>query len=118
MVLNLFILHKIKEYILESKKVTKFDIVKKVHEITGLSYKETSSVVNNMLEVVKENLKENAIIELRGFGTFKVSHRASRVAYKPKGRDKLNIPEKFVPVFKPVKSMKDDVNESCLELNK
>lgn len=101
---------------MESKKVTKFDIVKKVHEITGLSYKETSSVVNNMLEVIKENLKENATIELRGFGTFKVSHRASRVAYKPKGRDKLDIPEKFVPIFKPVKSMKDSVNQNCLTL--
>ena len=97
---------------MENTKVTKFDIVKKIVEITGLSYKETSSVVNNMLDVIKESLKENATIELRGFGTFKVSHRASRIAYKPKGRDKLEIPEKFVPVFKPVKSLKDDVNGS------
>ncbi len=96
---------------MENKKVTKFDIVKRIVETTGLSYKETSSVVNNMLEVIKESLKENAIIELRGFGTFKVSYRAPRVAYKPKGRDKLKIPAKYVPIFKPVKSMKESVNE-------
>ncbi len=99
----------------ESKKVTKFDIVKKVHEITGLSYKDTGAVVNHLLEVIKEHLKENSTIELRGFGTFKVSHRAARIAYKPKGRTKLEIPEKFVPVFKPVKSLKDDVNASCVK---
>lgn len=98
---------------MENQKITKFDIVKKVVDETGLSYKETSTVVNNVLAVLKESLKNNAVIELRGFGTFKVSHRAERVAYKPKGRDKLAIPEKFVPVFKPVKSLKDLVNKSC-----
>lgn len=101
---------------MESQKITKFDIVKKVVEITGLSYKETSSVVNNVLDVLKDSLKNNSTVELRGFGTFKVSHRAERIAYKPKGRDKLAIPEKFVPVFKPVKSLKDEVNKTCSKI--
>lgn len=102
----------------ESDKITKFDIVKQIVEATGLSYKETSSVVNSMLEVIKQGLETNKIIELRGFGTFKVSHRASRIAYKPKGRDKLEIPEKFVPIFKPVKSLKDTVNQNCVTSSK
>ena len=97
----------------KNNKVTKFDIIKKVHEITGLSYKETGSVINNMLEVLKDSLKDNTVIELRGFGTFKVVERAARIAYKPKGREKLDIPEKFVPVFRPVKSLKDTVNKNC-----
>jgi len=74
--------------------------------------------VNNVLEVIKQGLEANKTIELRGFGTFKVSHRASRIAYKPKGRDKLEIPEKFVPIFKPVKSLKDTVNETCIKSSK
>ncbi len=103
---------------MENEKITKFDIVKQIVEATGLSYKETSSVVNSMLEVIKQGLEANKTIELRGFGTFKVSHRASRIAYKPKGRDKLEIPEKFVPIFKPVKSLKDTVNENCVNNSK
>lgn len=103
---------------MENEKITKFDIVKQIVEATGLSYKETSSVVNSMLEVIKQGLETNKTIELRGFGTFKVSHRASRIAYKPKGRDKLEIPEKFVPIFKPVKSLKDTVNENCVNNSK
>ena len=103
---------------MENDKITKFDIVKQIVETTGLSYKETSSVVNNMLEVIKQGLEANKTIELRGFGTFKVSHRASRIAYKPKGRDKLEIPEKYVPIFKPVKSLKDTVNETCIKNSK
>ena len=93
-------------------KVTKFDIIKKVHEITGLSYKETGSVINNMLEVLKDSLKDGNVVELRGFGTFKVVQRAARIAYKPKGRERLEIPEKNVPVFRPVKSLKDSVNKN------
>ncbi|MFO7810723.1 MAG: HU family DNA-binding protein [Candidatus Delongbacteria bacterium] len=93
------------------KKLTKFDIIKKVHEITGLSYKETGSVINNSIEVIKESLKEDFVIELRGFGTFKVVERAARIAYKPKGREKLEIPAKKVPVFKAVKSLKEKVNK-------
>jgi len=96
----------------ESKKLTKFEIIKRVHEITGLSYKETGSVINNMIEVIKDSLKEDFVIELRGFGTFKVAERAARIAYKPKGREKLEIPEKRVPVFKAVKSLKDKVNKN------
>ena len=95
-----------------SKKLTKFEIIKKVHEITGLSYKETGSVINNMIEVIKDSLKEDFVIELRGFGTFKVAERASRIAYKPKSREKLEIPEKRVPVFRAVKSLKDKVNKN------
>ena len=94
------------------KKLTKFDIIKRVHEITGLSYKETGSVINNTIEVIKESLKEDFVIELRGFGTFKVAERAARIAYKPKGRERLEIPEKKVPVFKAVKSLKDKVNKN------
>ncbi|MBN2857022.1 MAG: HU family DNA-binding protein [Candidatus Delongbacteria bacterium] len=94
------------------KKLTKFDIIKRVHEITGLSYKETGSVINNTIEVIKESLKEDFVIELRGFGTFKVAERAARIAYKPKGRERLEIPEKRVPVFKAVKSLKDKVNKT------
>lgn len=91
--------------------MTKFDLVKNIVEKTGIPYKETSAVVNTLLDTIKDNLKENSTIELRGFGTFKISHRASRVAYKPKGRDKLEIPDKFIPVFKPVKSFKEEVDE-------
>lgn len=94
------------------KKLTKFDIIKRVHEITGLSYKETGSVINNTIEVIKESLKDDFVIELRGFGTFKVVERAARIAYKPKGRERLEIPEKRVPVFKSVKSLKDKVNKN------
>ena len=94
------------------KKMTKFDIIKKVHEITGISYKETGSVINNAIEVIKEGLKDDSVIELRGFGTFRVAERAARIAYKPKGRERLEIPEKRVPVFKPVKSLKDKVDKN------
>ncbi len=102
----------------ENKKVTKFDLVKSIVEDTGIAYKDVSQVINKLLDAIKDSLKENSTIELRGFGTFKVSHRAARVAYKPKGRDKLEIPDKFIPVFKPVKNLKDEVNDNCHNLNK
>ncbi|MBN1968565.1 MAG: integration host factor subunit beta [Candidatus Delongbacteria bacterium] len=98
---------------MENSKVTKFDLVKVIVEDTGIAYKDVSTVINRLLDAIKDSLKDNSTIELRGFGTFKVSHRASRVAYKPKGRDKLDIPDKYIPVFKPVKKLKDEVNDNC-----
>jgi integration host factor subunit beta len=51
-------------------------------------------------------------IEIRGFGSFALSHRPSRVGRNPKSGEKVQVPEKRVPHFKPGKELRVRVDLS------
>jgi len=45
-------------------------------------------------------------IEIRGFGSFKVVHRASRVGRNPRTGESVHVPPKRAPLFKTGKSLR------------
>lgn len=73
---------------------------------------EVDSVLKGFFETVIEALKRGESIELRSFGTFKVSKRAQRVARNPKTNEEVIVPQQVVPQFKPAKDFRKDVNNS------
>ncbi len=84
--------------------VTKADMVNVIADATGLTKVETEAVVNGFIETIKEALKDGQGIEIRGFGTFKVREKKPRTARNPRTGEKVDIPNKFVPTFKPSKA--------------
>lgn len=57
----------------------KADIVSKVQKVTGLSRQRAQEVVELTFESLKEVLKQENKVELRGFGIFKVKDRKKGV---------------------------------------
>ena len=55
---------------MSAKKVTKYDLVESVYQKTQCEKKIVQDVVEQLLDEVKNALKEGNTIELRGFGTF------------------------------------------------
>ena len=51
-------------------------------------------------------------IELRGFGSFRIRQRRSRQGRNPKTGDKVDVPAKRIPYFKPGKELKELINSS------
>jgi len=49
-------------------------------------------------------------IEIRGFGSFRTRQRKPRVGRNPKTGDRVEVPAKKIPFFKPSKELKDLVN--------
>ena len=45
-------------------------------------------------------------IEIRGFGTFKVRPRRTRMARNPRTGESVEVPQRAVPVFKPSKHLR------------
>lgn len=86
--------------------MTKADVVNAIASATGLTKVETEAVVNGFIATVRDALKNGEGIEIRGFGTFKVRAKRPRVARNPRTGEKVNIPQKFVPTFKPSKELK------------
>jgi DNA-binding protein HU-beta len=91
--------------------MTKADLVDRVASKTGLTKRDVSLVVEALLEAIKDALTQHEHIEIREFGTFKVKRRKASMKYNPRDRSqKVIVPEKMVPVFKPSKFLKERVN--------
>jgi nucleoid DNA-binding protein len=91
--------------------MTKADLVDRIAGRTGLTKRDVAVVVEALLDAIKEALAEHKHIEIREFGTFKVKKRRASMKYNPRDRSqKVIVPEKMVPVFKPSKFLKEKVN--------
>jgi integration host factor subunit beta len=55
-------------------------------------------------------------IEIRGFGSFSVNHRAPRVGRNPRSGASVAIPEKRVVHFKPGKALREAVDQRTVDL--
>ena len=63
----------------------------------------------NFLNAVARALANGHHIEIRGFGTFRVKDRKSRIARNPRTGEAVPVPPRKVPVFKVSKELKDMV---------
>jgi len=63
-----------------------------------------------MLEHMSQALASGERIEIRGFGSFSLSHRPARQGRNPKTGATVMLPERYVPHFRPGKDLRDRVN--------
>lgn len=77
-----------------------------------LPEKQVVEAVNYMLDGMSHALVKGQRIEVRGFGSFTLHHRAARNAHNPKTGKKLVTVEKYSPHFKPGKELRERVNVS------
>ena len=66
--------------------------------------------VKTILEMMSTSLADGKRIEIRGFGSFSVNHRSPRMGRNPRSGEKVAIPEKRVPHFKPGKALREQVD--------
>ena len=90
--------------------MTKAQLVEEVARNTRLTKKHAEVIVNTVFESIVDSLKDGDKIELRGFGSFRIRERGSRVGRNPKTGDKVSVPSKKVPYFKPGKQLKELLN--------
>ncbi|MGB5162708.1 MAG: integration host factor subunit beta [Thermoanaerobaculia bacterium] len=90
--------------------MTKAELVEQVAETTQLTKKHAELIVNTVFESIVESLKEGEKIELRGFGSFRIRQRGSRIGRNPKTGDRVEVPPKRIPYFKPGKELKELLN--------
>lgn len=91
--------------------MTKADLVEEVARVTELTRKDSEVIVDTLFESVIQALRAGDKLEVRGFGSFRVRQRNARVGRNPKTGEKVEVPAKRVPYFKPSKELKDLINE-------
>ena len=75
-----------------------------------ISIKDVDDCVNSILKHIAGALSNGERIEIRGFGSFLLMKRQARIGRNPKTGERVSIPEKHVPYFKPGKILKDNLN--------
>lgn len=83
------------------------EFISKLAKKTGLSSSKTTTDLEMLVSVVIERLKENDQINVSGFGVFEVKMRRERVSVNPKTGQRMLIPPKLVPAFRPSSKLKD-----------
>ena len=92
--------------------MTKADIVNEISSKTGLEKSAVLSIVENLMEVIKDSMAGGNNVYLRGFGSFVVKTRREKTARNISRNTTIKIPEHKIPAFKPSKVFMDAVREN------
>jgi len=93
--------------------MTKADLIEEVSRVAELTRKDSEIIVENIFDSVVRSLRAGDKIEIRGFGSFRTRQRKARVGRNPKTGDRVEVPPKKIPYFKPSKELKDLVNQEA-----
>ncbi len=86
--------------------MNKVDFVEIIAGRINLNKQDAGEVFESILSAMRQALKEGRRIELRGLGTFGIRTRRPRIGRNPRTGEKVSVPSKKVPFFKPGKEFK------------
>jgi DNA-binding protein HU-beta len=87
----------------------KADLVNIIADKTGVPKVDILVILENFLKEVKTNMANGENIYIRGFGSFIVKKRAAKIGRNIKKNEAINIPEHYIPFFKPSKEFVGDL---------
>lgn len=94
--------------------MTKRDLAEKLAERCQglkLNLKNSELIVNTIFDSMTKALTTGERIEIRGFGSFQVKHRAPREGRNPRSGKKVHVEAKRVPFFKVGKELKKRIDQ-------
>ena len=93
--------------------MTKSELIEKMaEENPNLTRKQVEFIVNGVFDLIKKSLAEGNKVEIRGFGSFKIRDKKAKIGRNPKTGERVEVPAKKVPYFKPGKEIKETLLNS------
>ena len=83
----------------------KLDIINHVVERTGIPRTKAEAAVDAVFNAMKDALRRNDRIELRGFGVFNIKPRKTGIGRNPRTGEEVSIPPGKAVRFKPGKDL-------------
>lgn len=88
----------------------KADIVDSIADKAGLSKKQAGDAFDAAIDTIVTHLKKGDRVQVPGFGSFSVSHRAARTGRNPATGASIHIAASKNVRFKMGKELKDNLN--------
>ena len=92
--------------------MTKADIVKNISDKTGMDKSDVQMIAEKLMDEVKNSLKNNENVYLRGFGSFIIKKRAKKTGRNISKNIAVVIPAHNIPAFKPSKTFVNSVKQN------
>lgn len=89
----------------------KSDLVKAVSKKAQLSESQSGVVVNAVFDSIQDALAGGDEVAITGFGTFRISERGAREGRNPQTGERITIPSRRSPSFKPGTQLKRAVGD-------
>lgn len=90
----------------------KADLINQISEKTGIPKVDVLVTLETMFKEVKQSLAAGENIYIRGFGSFITKKRAAKIGRNIKKNIAVEIPEHFIPAFKPAKEFMQEIKSS------
>lgn len=94
----------------------KADLVAAISEKTGVPKVDVLVTLETFFKEVKGSLADGENVYVRGFGSFIVKKRAKKIGRHIKKNRAIEIPEHFIPAFKPAKVFVEQVKDNVTTL--
>lgn len=93
--------------------MTKSELIENLHlKNDSLQLSTVEECVKEILEQITLSLEQGERVEVRGFGSFSLHYRQSRIGRNPKTGESVKLHSKYVPHFKAGKELKERVDNS------
>ena len=94
----------------------KADLVGKITEKTGVPKVDVLVTLETFFKEVKNSLADGENVYIRGFGSFIIKKRAKKIGRHIKKNVAIEIPEHYIPAFKPAKVFVEQVKNNVKAL--
>ena len=91
--------------------MTKSELVNHLSELNPhLYHHHVEIIVGKIFDEIGNALSRGDRVELRGFGSFSVKRRESRLGRNPRTGETVRVQEKHIPYFKAGKDLRERLN--------
>ena len=94
----------------------KADLVNMIADKTGVPKVDVLVSLETFFNEIKDALSSGENVYIRGFGSFIIKRRAKKIGRHIKKNVALEIPEHYIPAFKPAKIFMDQVKDTVKSL--
>ncbi|CAH0999762.1 DNA-binding protein HU [Neolewinella maritima] len=94
----------------------KADVVANIADKTGIAKVDVLVALESFFKEVKGSLAEGENVYIRGFGSFVVKKRAKKIGRHIQKNKAIEIPEHYIPAFKPAKIFVEQVKDKVSSL--
>ena len=92
--------------------MNKGEFIDRLSDSTNLTKKEARKLLDSVLNLVQDTLLQGEEVKLVGFGKFAVRARKASSRINPQTKKPIQVPAKVVPLFKPGKELKRQVEKN------
>ncbi|MBT8352419.1 MAG: integration host factor subunit alpha [Deltaproteobacteria bacterium] len=93
--------------------LTKAHLIERIRSNNDLSLKQSTDIVENTIDIIKNALTSGEDVLISGFGKFRVKQKVERIGRNPATGDDQILPARRVVTFKCSGKLRDKINGSA-----